>query len=78
MCVSSSLSLSVGFSIQDEARDVARSTPQGAHYHADSSYLLPLMRKLDDAGSFNTYYDSHLQTWFGHDITDEVPLQISV
>ncbi len=31
----SSLSLSVGFSIQDEAMDVARSAPQGAHYHAD-------------------------------------------
>ncbi len=27
--------LSVGFSIQDEAMDVARSAPQGAHYHAD-------------------------------------------
>ncbi len=40
-CLSSSLSLSVGFSIQDEAVDVARSTPQGAHYHADVIYLLP-------------------------------------
>ncbi len=41
-CLSSSLSLSVGFSIQDKARDVARSAPQGAHYyHADVIYLLP-------------------------------------
>ncbi len=36
-----SLSLSVGFSIQDEAMDVARSAPQGANYHADVIYLLP-------------------------------------
>ncbi len=27
--------------IQDEAMDVARSAPQGAHYHADAIYLLP-------------------------------------
>ncbi len=41
-CLSSSLSLSVGFFIQDEAMDVARSAPQGAHYyHADAIYLLP-------------------------------------
>ncbi len=41
-CSSSSLSLSEGFSIQDEAVDVARSAPQGAHYyHADVIYLLP-------------------------------------
>ncbi len=39
-CLSSSLSLSVGFSIYDEAMDVARSAPQGAHYHADV-ILLP-------------------------------------
>ncbi len=32
---SCSPSLSVGFSIQDEAMNVARSAPQGAHYHAD-------------------------------------------
>ncbi len=31
-CLSSSLSLSVGYSIQDEAMGVARSAPQGAHY----------------------------------------------
>ncbi len=30
-----SLSLSVGLSIQDGAMDVARSAPQGAHYHVD-------------------------------------------
>ncbi len=42
-CLSSSLSLSVGFSIQDEVVDVARSAPQGAHYHADVIYLLPKM-----------------------------------
>ncbi len=40
-CLSSSLSLSVGFSVQDEAMDGARSTPQRAHYHADLIYLLP-------------------------------------
>ncbi len=40
-CLSSNLSLSVGFSIQDEAMDVARSAPQGApYYHADAIYLL--------------------------------------
>ncbi len=39
--LSSCLSLSVGFSTQDEAMDVARSAPQGAHYHADVIYLLP-------------------------------------
>ncbi len=33
--------LSVGFSTQEEAMDVARSAPQGAHYHADVIYLLP-------------------------------------
>ncbi len=36
-----SLTLSVGFSIQDEAMHVARSAPQGVHYHADVIYLLP-------------------------------------
>ncbi len=41
--MSSSLSLLVGFSIQDEAVDVARSAPQGAHYHADVIYLLAKM-----------------------------------
>ncbi len=40
-CLSSSLSLSVGFSIQDEAVDVVRSVPQGAHYHAGVIYFLP-------------------------------------
>ncbi len=35
-----SLSLSVGFSILDEAVDVARSTPQKTHYHADFITLL--------------------------------------
>ncbi len=30
----------VGFSIQDEAMDIARSAPQGAHYHAVVIYLL--------------------------------------
>ncbi len=39
--LNSSLSLSVGFSIQDEAVDVVRSAPPGAHYHADIIYLLP-------------------------------------
>ncbi len=40
-CLSSSLPLSVGFPNQDAAMDVARSAPQGAHYHADVIYLLP-------------------------------------
>ncbi len=40
-CLSSSPSFSVGFSFQDEAMDVARSAPQGTHYHADVIYLLP-------------------------------------
>ncbi len=39
-CLSSSLSLSVGFYIQDEAMDVARFAPQGAHCHVDVIYLL--------------------------------------
>ncbi len=33
--LSSSLSLPVGFSNQEEAMDVARSAPQGTHSHAD-------------------------------------------
>ncbi len=33
--------LSVGFSFQDEAMDVARSAPQGAHNYADVIYLFP-------------------------------------
>ncbi len=40
-CLSSSLSLSVGLSIQDEAMDVARSAPREVHYHAHVIYLLP-------------------------------------
>ncbi len=39
-CLSSSLSLSAGFSIHGKAMDVARSAPWGAHYHADVIYLL--------------------------------------
>ncbi len=38
--LSRNLSLSVGISIQGEVMDVARSAPQGAHYHADVVYLL--------------------------------------
>ncbi len=37
-CLSSGLSLSVGFPIQDDAMDVARSAPQGAHCHVDVIY----------------------------------------
>ncbi len=40
-CLSSSLSLSVGFSMQDEAMELARFVPQGAQYHADVIGLLP-------------------------------------
>ncbi len=36
--MSNSLSLSVGFSDQDEANDVARAAQQGAHCHADVLY----------------------------------------
>ncbi len=39
--LSSSLSLPAGFSIQDEAMDVARPAPQGSHFHADVIDLLP-------------------------------------
>ncbi len=39
-CLSSSLSLSVGFSIQDEAMTVIRPAPWEAYYHADVTYLL--------------------------------------
>ncbi len=39
--MSSSLSLLVVLSIQDEAMDVTRSVPQGAHYHEDVMYVLP-------------------------------------
>ncbi len=39
--LSSSQSWSVGFSIQDETMDVARSAPQGAYYHVDVIYSLP-------------------------------------
>ncbi len=39
-CLISNLSLSEGFSIQDEAMDVARSASQGPHYHADVICLL--------------------------------------
>ncbi len=40
-CLSSNLSLWVGLSIQDKAMGVARSAPQGDHYHEDVIYLLP-------------------------------------
>ncbi len=33
--LSNNIPLSVGFPIQDEAIDVARSASQGAHYHTD-------------------------------------------
>ncbi len=39
-CSSSSLPLSIRFSIQDEALDVPLSAPQGAHNHADFTYSL--------------------------------------
>ncbi len=38
---SSSPSLSVGFSILDEAKNVTRSAKRGAHYHTDVIYFLP-------------------------------------
>ncbi len=39
-CLSTSPSLSIGFSIQDEAMDAARSAPHGAHYYVDVINLL--------------------------------------
>ncbi len=36
-----SLSLSVGFSILNEAMDVVQFAPQGAHYPADVIYMPP-------------------------------------
>ncbi len=48
-CLSSSLSLSVGFSIQDQDIGVSRPAPQGAHYHADVIYLLPYLGILKGA-----------------------------
>ncbi len=39
--LSNSISWSVGFSILDEAIDVARTAPQGVHYHTDDTYVLP-------------------------------------
>ncbi len=42
-CASSSLSLMVGISIQNEAMDVARSAPQGNYCHADVIRLLPYL-----------------------------------
>ncbi len=42
----------VGFSIQDEAMDVARSAPQGAHYHVDVIYLLHQLRIKNGALGF--------------------------
>ncbi len=42
-CLSSSLSLLVGFSIQDEAMDFARPAPQGAYYRTGVIYLLPYL-----------------------------------
>ncbi len=45
--MSRSLCLSVGFTIQDEAMDVARSAPQGAHYHEDAFLLASLTGNKD-------------------------------
>ncbi len=36
-----SLSVSLGFYVQDEAMDIARSASKGAHYHQGAIYLLP-------------------------------------
>ncbi len=68
-CSSSSLFLSVGFSIQDEAVDVARSAPQGAHYHADAIYLLRISRFLNDPshisamGSAVQFHGTYNKAW---------------
>ncbi len=57
--LSSSLSLSVEFSIQDEAMGVARSAPQEAHYHSDVVYLLLMVlrvTRLQELGSRPTAF----------------------
>ncbi len=64
---SCSLSLSVGFSIQDEAVDVARSAPQGAHYHADVIYLLLLLGIKQGASipfPANIFYAYHTPAFY--------------
>ncbi len=40
--------------MQDEAMDVARSAPQGAHYHADVFYLLPYLGIKREQGPYGT------------------------
>ncbi len=40
------LSLSVGFSIQDEGMDVARFAPQGVNYHVEAKMILKTGSKL--------------------------------
>ncbi len=40
------LSLSVGFSTQDEAMDVVRSVPQGAHYHTDVTTVVLIIVRM--------------------------------
>ncbi len=42
--LSSSLSLLVGFSIQDEAMGIGRPEPQGSHYQVDVTDLPPELR----------------------------------
>ncbi len=43
-CLSRRLSLSVGFSIQEEAMNVTRSAPQEARYQADVIDLRPWLK----------------------------------
>ncbi len=49
--LSSSLSLSLEFSTQDEAMDVARPAPQEAHYHSDVVYLLLMVLRVRPTGT---------------------------
>ncbi len=50
--------MSVGFSIQEETMDVVPSAQQRAHYHADNSYLPPLLVIMK--GSWNLGQHSEL------------------
>ncbi len=62
-CLSSSLPLSVGFSIHDEDMDVARSAPQGAHYHAHVFLLAHLTGNEGSSTSHMALRDKPTQAW---------------
>ncbi len=83
-CLSSNPSLAVGFFIHDEARDVTRSAPQGAHYHADVVSKLHVQGEGREYNRYNTdiqpnlyiYYNAHLPICkrnFSNKITSGAP-----